>query len=99
MIKSDKGLGVIIGLTIGAVVGTLAGGLLYTLFGSTIIVALTVALIFTLIFAAYGGFMGILIDADTRDRHANHPHAAPYTAPRHKLDQSKTQPLAVVGIN
>lgn len=99
MIKSDKELGVIIGLTIGGVVGTLAGGLLVFLFASTAMVGLSVALAFTLIFAAYGGFMGILIDADTRERHADYPHAVPYTAPRHKLDQSKTQPLAVVGIN
>ncbi|RMF00026.1 MAG: hypothetical protein D6768_13715 [Chloroflexi bacterium] len=95
MNKSDKELGVMIGMTIGGVVGTVAGALLYTLFGSTIIVALTVVLTFTLIFGTYGGFMGFLIELDTRNRNINKLMKSA-EARQERENNAKTQPLPTI---
>lgn len=94
--RSKKETGGLLGAATGLLVGSVAGGSLLLLFGSSIAIAAAVVATFTVIFAAYGTFMGTLLDVDERERGIR-PTKAIRSKPR-RHNRAKTQPLALPNI-
>lgn len=92
-IQSKKETGGLLGAATGLLVGAVAGGVVLALFGSGFAVAAGVVVTFTVIFAAYGTFMGTLLDVDERERGIRPRRRARSKARRD--NRSKTQPLAL----
>ncbi|RMF02940.1 MAG: hypothetical protein D6768_07080 [Chloroflexi bacterium] len=94
--RSKKENGGLLGAATGLLVGVVAGGSLLVLFGSGIAIAAAVLATFTVIFAAYGTFMGTLLDVDERERGIR-PTKTIRSKPRQRT-RAKTQPLALPNI-